>query len=125
MADLMRTKIAALVANVVAPYPGVAPLAQLFTNVAQVYTSSVTGTGVALPVTVPGTPRVMAAFNRSAACFVFKTAAMPTLYGMLLTGAPALSYSDQIASFAADTLTFGTTSDINTATEVIEYVVWI
>lgn len=125
MADILRTTLATIAAAVVRPYPDVAPLIKSLSNVSQIQTGSVDGTGSSLSVTVSGTPRCVIAFNRSAPCMVFKTTAMATKYGLLLTDAVALTYADEVITLSTDAFLFGTEAAINTSAEVIEWVAFI
>ena len=127
MADILRTTLATIAAAVVRPYPDVVPFVKAMTNVCQIFTGSVTGTsGVALPVAVPGLPRACFALNRTDPTFAFKVDTMTGLYGMkLIDTGPALTYDNNLISFASNILTFGTDTDLNQNSQVIEYIVWI
>jgi hypothetical protein len=122
MGDILRDTIAAIVAKITFPYPEVAPFVKSFTNVGQVFFGSQGGsTGVTIDVTTPGNPRAVLTFNISAAHFAIKITGMAGAFAGKLTGAPALTYADNLITLGTNKFTIGTDGDQNTTGETIVF----
>ena len=114
--DILRTTLAALLADTPKPYASVRALMSVLTRSAQIYCGTVTGTTAVIAVDVPGDPKFVIVVNTNDRTMGVKIYGMATLFAVKLNATgPAITYADQIISLGTGIFTIGTDAQLNTA----------
>jgi len=123
--DILRTKIAALLAATEIPYPDNRALAAGMSRVGQIQAVSEVGTGANITVDIDGYPKFAVVVNETTDC------AFVAVYGMtaahafkIKTAAVGMIAADGL-TLADGSLTIGTDADLNNLADVLRIFVVI
>lgn len=113
--DVFANVLASIQADHTNTYPEVRELVGAFTNMAQFYVTSVTGTGAALDVSTPGDPRFVIVINGNDGTTGIKLPSMATSNAMKLNATgPAVSVAANMITLGTDKFTIGNDAQLNT-----------